>query len=40
MMLEVGDIPYVVGSNKEIAAKGPTPGRTPIRVPIITPMKQ
>jgi hypothetical protein len=30
----------VAGRRREIAATGPSPGRTPTRVPINTPIKQ
>ena len=35
-----GDRPKVMGSRIDIAPTGPMPGRTPIRVPTSTPMKQ
>jgi hypothetical protein len=40
MIAEVGSIAKVTGMRIAIVATGPMPGRTPIRVPIDTPMKQ
>jgi hypothetical protein len=40
MMAETGGILNVLGRRIEIVATGPIPGRTPIRVPINTPMNE
>jgi hypothetical protein len=40
MIAETGLIPNVIGKSNEIAPAGPIPGRTPISVPIKTPIKQ
>ena len=40
MMAVTGSIPNVVGKRMEMVAEAPIPGKTPIRVPINTPMKQ
>jgi hypothetical protein len=39
MMAETGESLKVMGSNKEIEAAGPNPGRTPTKVPIKHPKK-
>lgn len=39
MIAEVGPIGKVRGSKMAMVAVGPSPGRTPINVPIMTPMK-
>lgn len=39
-MADVGLIPKVRGIRIEMVPTGPIPGRTPIRVPINTPIKQ
>jgi hypothetical protein len=40
IMAETGSTWKVAGSKREIVPTGPIPGRTPMRVPINTPMKQ
>jgi hypothetical protein len=40
MMAEAGVIPKVIGKSSEMAPTGPIPGRTPISVPVKTPIKQ
>jgi hypothetical protein len=40
IMAETGETRKVVGRSKAIAALGPIPGRTPMRVPSRTPKKQ
>jgi hypothetical protein len=40
MMAEAGLMPKVTGRSIEIAPMGPIPGRTPMSVPIKTPIKQ
>lgn len=40
MMADSGGIAKVAGSSRDIAATGPIPGSTPIRVPTKTPVKQ
>ncbi len=40
MMAVVAEIPYVMGRRIYMVATGPRPGRTPISVPMNTPMKQ
>jgi hypothetical protein len=40
MMPSMGDRWKVIGSNSPMVASGPMPGRTPMKVPKVTPMKQ
>jgi hypothetical protein len=40
IMPEVGGIPKVTGKRMAIVPTGPIPGRTPINVPMKTPIKQ
>jgi hypothetical protein len=40
MIEATGGARKVAGKRREIAATGPSPGRTPTRVPIRTPRKQ
>jgi hypothetical protein len=40
MREETGERPKVVGRRMDMAPVGPMPGRTPINVPINTPIKQ
>jgi hypothetical protein len=40
IIAEVGSIPKVRGKSIEMVPTGPIPGRTPIRVPMKTPIKQ
>jgi hypothetical protein len=39
-MAPTGLIWKVMGKRRDIVPTGPMPGRTPIRVPVKTPMKQ
>jgi hypothetical protein len=39
-MADAGLIPKVTGRSIEMVPTGPIPGRTPIRVPMKTPIKQ
>jgi hypothetical protein len=40
MMAEIGLSLKVAGKSRAIVAVGPIPGRTPTKVPIVTPIKQ
>ena len=40
MMAEIGLSAKVAGKSNAIVAVGPIPGRTPTRVPMLTPTKQ
>jgi hypothetical protein len=40
MMAVVAGWPKVIGSSSEIVATGPIPGKTPIAVPMMQPMRQ
>ncbi|MEM2990640.1 MAG: hypothetical protein QXQ02_05595 [Halobacteria archaeon] len=40
MIAETGEILKLTGRRRLIVAEGPIPGRTPIMVPIKTPIKQ
>ena len=39
IIADVGERPYVAGSNKHMHVVAPKPGRTPAMVPIKTPIK-
>jgi hypothetical protein len=40
MIADTGCTPYVIGSRIAIVAAGPSPGRTPISMPMTTPIRQ
>jgi hypothetical protein len=40
IMAPTGEVCKVVGSRRDMAPTGPMPGRTPISVPMKTPIKQ